>query len=424
MPAHQVRSCYGRYLRRILLQHAHRSRQPGRRVGGRRGRLHHPADLQPGAAGPRECALAPEAGQVNARLADELAARRASEERLRVIAENTYAWEFWVGPDEQLLYSSHACERITGYGVADFMARPELLREIIHPADRETWEEHERKVAATGQPDEIEFRIIHRDGVVRWVAHACYPVRTADGKPWGRRGSSWDITAQHRIQEEQARVARALRESEAQFRTLAQTTASAIFIYQGETIRYVNSTAESLTGYPAQELIGKRFWELAHEADRALVRERMLARQRGDPVPSRYTFRIVTRSGEIRWVDFTGGLIQYRGRPAGLGTAFDITELVLAQQAEQEQRRLAEALRDTAAALASPLSFDEMLQRILEVVGRVMQHDAANILLIEDGVARVAAHRGYEGRMDEALIQAIRLPIETTLNLKRMIETG
>ncbi|MGC8782748.1 MAG: GAF domain-containing protein, partial [Anaerolineae bacterium] len=92
--------------------------------------------------------------------------------------------------------------------------------------------------------------------------------------------------------------------------------------------------------------------------------------------------------------------------------------------AEQEQCRLAEALRDTAAALASPLSFDAMLDRILEVVGRVMQHDAANILLIEEGMARVGAHRGYEGRVDEELIRAIRLPIETTSNLKRMIETG
>ena len=362
--------------------------------------------------------------QANARLQAELAARAEAEARLRIIAENTYAWEFWIGPNEELLYCSSACERITGYAAAEFMGRPGLIREIIYPADRPIWDEHERKVAATGRPDETQFRIIHRDGAMRWVAHACSPVYAADGAPWGRRGSSWDITAQRRIQEDQARVARALRESEAQFRALTETAASAIFIYQDDIFRYVNKMTEQITGYPAHELIGMHFWEVVHPDDREMVRQRGMARQRGEPMPPRYTFRIVTRTGETRWVDFTGGLIQYRGRPAGLGTAFDITDLVLAQQAEQEQRRLAEALRDTAAALASPLSFDAMLDRILEVVGRVMQHDAANILLIEEGVARVGAHRGYEGRMDEALIRDIRLPIATTANLRRMIETG
>ncbi|MCX7669704.1 MAG: PAS domain S-box protein, partial [Anaerolineae bacterium] len=205
--------------------------------------------------------------RANAQLQAELAARAETEARLRVIAENTHAWEFWIGPDGEWLYCSPACERITGYPVADFLARPELIREIIHPADRPAWDDHERKVAATGQPDEIEFRIIHRDGVVRWMAHVCYPIRTADGQPWGRRGSSWDITGRRRSQEEEARVASALRERDEQFRTLAQSTALAIFIYQDETIRYVNTAAEHLTGYTAQELIGMRFWELAHAAD-------------------------------------------------------------------------------------------------------------------------------------------------------------
>ncbi len=63
--------------------------------------------------------------------------------------------------------------------------------------------------------------------------------------------------------------------------------------------------------------------------------------------------------------------------------------------AEREQRTLAEALRDTAAALNSTLNFDELLDRILTNVGRVVPHDSANILLVENGVARAVRSQGY-----------------------------
>jgi PAS domain S-box-containing protein len=362
--------------------------------------------------------------QANARLQAELAARVESEARLRVVTENTYAWEFWIGPDETFLYCAPSCERLTGYTAAEFIARPSLLHEMVHPDDRPIWDAYECRAAAGDQSGEVEFRIVRPDGGVRWLAHVCYPGRAADGRPWGRRGSSRDITERQEAAQQRELANAALRDSEAQFRALAEMATSAIVIYQGESLCYANPAAEQLTGYSAQELVRMRFWEVVHPEDRALVRERGLARQRGEAVRPRYTFRVVRRSGETRWVDFTAGLIQYHGRPAGLGTAFDITELVQAQEAEREQRLLAEALRDTAAALASPLGFDAMLNRILEAVGRVMPHDAANVLLVEDGEARVAAHRGYEGRADEAQLRAVRLPLANTANLRRMMETG
>ncbi len=64
--------------------------------------------------------------------------------------------------------------------------------------------------------------------------------------------------------------------------------------------------------------------------------------------------------------------------------------------AEQDQRVLAEALRDTAAALNSSLNLDEVLDRILDNVGQVVAHDAANIMLIDGGLAKVTRARGYD----------------------------
>jgi len=92
--------------------------------------------------------------------------------------------------------------------------------------------------------------------------------------------------------------------------------------------------------------------------------------------------------------------------------------------AEQEQRTLAEALRDTAAALNRTLQFDEVLQQILENVGRVVPHDAANIMLIEEGYAHVARARGFEAYGLADWIMATRLKLEPDNNFGRMLETG
>jgi len=172
--------------------------------------------------------------QTNARLAAELAARAESEARLRVVTENTYAWEFWVGPDEELRYCSPACAPLTGHTAAEFIARPNLMREIVHPDDLSTWDAHECRVAVTGEPDETEFRIVRPDGRVRWLAHTCYPVRTADGQPWGRRGSSRDITARRELEQQRELAGTALRQSEAQFRTLIENTGEGVGIVDSE----------------------------------------------------------------------------------------------------------------------------------------------------------------------------------------------
>jgi diguanylate cyclase (GGDEF)-like protein/PAS domain S-box-containing protein len=122
---------------------------------------------------------------------------------------------------------------------------------------------------------------------------------------------------------------------EATFRALAETISAAVFVYRGTRYRYVNAAATTLTGYSADELLGMDFWELVHPDDREVVRERGMARQRGDRVPSRYELRIVTRGGEERWVDFTSATVRYGGEPAALGTAFDVTD----------RRRAADELR-------------------------------------------------------------------------------
>ena len=142
------------------------------------------------------------------------------------------------------------------------------------------------------------------------------------------------------------RAAGALRESDRQFRELAETVAAATFVYQGTRFRYVNAAGERLTGYTRDELLGVSFWDIVAPEHREMVRERGLARQRGEPVPPRYEFRILRKDGQERWVDFTAGLVRYQDQDAALGTAFDITGYKEAEAALQRQALVFDSLYD------------------------------------------------------------------------------
>ena len=127
-------------------------------------------------------------------------ALQESEEKYRIVADNTYDWEFWLGPDGHFLYMSPSCERVTGYAVWEFMDNPDLLQEIIHSDDRLAFLQHQHDKPSSRHGD-IEFRILTKDGETRWIHHMCQPIYDDKGRYAGSRGSNRDITERKRAEE-------------------------------------------------------------------------------------------------------------------------------------------------------------------------------------------------------------------------------
>jgi PAS domain S-box-containing protein len=92
-------------------------------------------------------------------------------------------------------------------------------------------------------------------------------------------------------------------------------------------------------------------------------------------------------------------------------------------EAERGQRELAEALEEAAAAVGSTLQLDQVLDRILEQVERVVVGDAFNIMLLEDRDARVARWRGYELQKAEPAADRT-YSIDEIPSLLKMVQTG
>jgi len=128
------------------------------------------------------------------------------------------------------------------------------------------------------------------------------------------------------IEETRKRAEESLRESEARFRALADSIASAVLIYQGTECRYANRAAQTQTGYTENELLKLSSYDLIHPDSRALAIERGLDRVRKAQGSVRYETKILSKLGEVRVWDVTLGRIDFEGHPAGLITALDVTE--------------------------------------------------------------------------------------------------
>lgn len=188
---------------------------------------------------------------------------RCSERKYRIVAENTYDWEWWRDTDGRFIYSSPSCEGIVQHTAEEFLADPDLLLRIIHPDDRPGFVAHLNTLETGPKSGEIEFRIVRPDGSFRWLSHACLPVLDENGRPGGRRGSNRDIT-------ERKRDAEALRESESRLRRLSSQIMTA---QETERRRISRELHDDLGGALAVLKLRMSFIEKSLRPDQAGLRE-------------------------------------------------------------------------------------------------------------------------------------------------------
>ena len=123
------------------------------------------------------------------------------EELFRTVTEHSVHWAFWIHPDGELHYISPSCERITGYSPEEFYRQPTLLRDIIHPNDRELWDDHRHQTDSLGELVPMDFRILTKGGSARWIRHFCRPIISETGVNLGSRGTNIDITEEKQAEQ-------------------------------------------------------------------------------------------------------------------------------------------------------------------------------------------------------------------------------
>jgi two-component system sensor kinase FixL len=78
----------------------------------------------------------------------------------------------------------------------------EYLGPMVHAADRARWQQMRDELVAGARSADIEYRIIHPDGTMRYVHHIAQTTRSADGKALRQVGTLHDITERRRAEDE------------------------------------------------------------------------------------------------------------------------------------------------------------------------------------------------------------------------------
>ncbi|MFP3999971.1 MAG: sigma 54-interacting transcriptional regulator, partial [Desulfobacterales bacterium] len=177
-----------------------------------------------------------------------------------------------------------------------------------------------------------------------------------------------DITARKKAEE-------ALRQSENYYRTIFETSGSAMFILeQDTTISLVNSNFEELSGYSRHELEWKKSWtEFVHSDDVDWIKKNHYSR-RSDPrkVPLSYEFRFFVRSGEMRHGYLTVDMIP--DTTQSVVSLIDITERKRAdmalRQSEAKLKTIIEAAEGFISAHDRQLRIEFMNKPLIDKIGR------------------------------------------------------
>ena len=233
--------------------------------------------------------------------------------------------------------------------------------------------EHDRQVIQARVAKTFNEKVAYK-GVAREYIAMKFPIFGGRDRVVAVGGIATDITDLVRAEEN-------YRQSEKNYRTLVENAGEAIFIAQQGMLKFVNKKTETLSGYSKEDLIAKPFHELIHQDDQALVLDHHFKRLKGMKIPPRYSFRIINRFGEARWVELNAVLVDWQGEPASLNFLHDITG----------RKRAEEALEKRILALTMPLDdaesikFEDLFN--LEDIQRLQDEFAA-----ATGVASIITH--------------------------------
>jgi len=318
---------------------------------------------------------------------------REAEERYRTLVERvpamTYIHRQVPGEFSGTTYVSPQVEAMLGYTQGEYTADPEFWKTIIHPDDRERVLTTDEQTSQSGEPFDLEFRMVAKDGRVVWLRESGTLVRDEGGEGQVWHGVLFDITELKRVEGE-------LREAEERYRTLVERIPAVTFVDRAEgrgAPIYVSPQVEGMLGYTPEEWMEGRLWrERLHPDDR----ERVLASDErfeadGGAVDEEY--RLLAKYGSVVWVREETVLVRGEGgEPLYVqGILTDVTE-----KKEAAERLEHQALHDHLTGLPNRRLFVDRLEQALRRTRRRKGGKVAVMFMDLDGFKVVNDSLGHD----------------------------
>ncbi len=260
-------------------------------------------------------------------------ALRASEEKYRLVSENIPVVVYSALPDDHSssLFVSGRAEELTGYCAEEFLSDPKFWPSIVHPDDEDrVWEEirnHRRNKTDL----EVEYRIVTKDSVVKWIRDRATPMLDENGQITRIDGFMEDITKRKQAVEDLERM----------------FNLSGYMICIADIdgyFRKINPAFGQTLGYTDEEFLGRPFLEFVHPDDKektmAVIEEKLSAGVQVIGFENRYR----CKDGSYKWLRWTSQPVVEEGIVFGI--AYDVTERKRAEMQLTDSHRQLRALAD------------------------------------------------------------------------------
>jgi PAS domain S-box-containing protein len=287
------------------------------------------------------------------------------EARYRALVEQIPAVVFMAYLDKGIgeAYVSPQIEAALGFSQSEWLEDPMRWYQQIHPDDKQRWSIEAAEMFLAAKPLRSAYRVMARDGRVRWFHCEAKMIRREDGQPWFIHGVGVDIT-------ELKEVESALHQERNVLSAILDTVGALVVVLDptGRIVRF-NRACEETTGYSFAEVNGRFIWELFLPSEEIEEFKALLEQSRSGRSQGEYESQWLTRDGKSRMIAWSTTVLSLReGAGHIIATGIDVTERKRLERAilevsAREQRRIGQDLHD---GLGQHLTGIAFMSKVLE----------------------------------------------------------